>query len=156
MRFDLTLALTDKPGQLFKTLEPIANNGGNIISIIHERDKHADGYVPVSLVVDFPSNFSLKKAISKLKDIGIAIIKSKEIVDTVKLTFIMIGSLDLKKILKKSNGEVIIKGYEVSAPSSEEVCLKLEIEVPTSSINSVLDDLKKVSKKEKTILISSI
>jgi ACT domain-containing protein len=156
LRFDLTLALTDKPGQLLKTLKPIANNGGNIISIIHERDKHADGYVPVSLVVDFPSNLNLKKAINRLKDIGIAIIKSKEIIETVKLTFMMIGSLDLKKIIKESNGEVIIKGYEVSTPPSEEACLKLELEVPTDSINKVLDNLKKVSKIEKTVLISSI
>ncbi|MCW4020437.1 MAG: hypothetical protein NWF14_04320 [Candidatus Bathyarchaeota archaeon] len=156
MKFDLTLALADRPGQLLNALEPIAKNGGNIVSIIHEREKPAEGFVPVSLVVDFPSKQNLKKAIGDLKGLGVAIIKSEEIVETTRLTVILIGRMDLKKIIETRAEDVRITGFEVSTPTSKEACVKLDLEVPTGSVDKVLDELKKVSKEENAILISPV
>jgi len=156
MKFDLTLALADRPGQLLNALEPIAKNGGNIISIIHEREKPAEGYVPVSLVVDFPSKQNLKKAISDLKSLGVAIVRSEEIVETTRITLILIGKMDLRKLIETKIENVRITGFEVSTPTSEEACVKLDLEVPTDSVDKVLDELKKISKEEKTVLLSSV
>jgi len=156
MKFDLTLALADRPGQLLNALAPIAKNGGNIISIIHEREKPAEGYVPVSLVVDFPSKQNLKKAISDLKSLGVAIVRSEEIVETTRITLILIGKMDLRKLIETKIENVRITGFEVSTPTSEEACVKLDLEVPTDSVDKVLDELKKISKEEKTVLLSSV
>jgi len=35
----IVVELKDQPGQLLKVLEPISRYGGNIISILHQRDK---------------------------------------------------------------------------------------------------------------------
>jgi ACT domain-containing protein len=156
LKFDLTLALADRPGQLIKALEPIAKNGGNIISIIHEREEPAEGSVPVSLVVDFPSKWNLRKTIEDLKGLDVAIVKSEEIVETTRVTLILIGRLDLKKLVETEIENARITGFEVSAPASKEACVKLELEVPTGSVQDVLDRLKKVSKEENAILLSSI
>lgn len=156
MKFDLTLALADRPGQLVMALEPIAKNGGNIISIIHERDKPAEGYVPVSLVVDFPSKWNLRKTVSDLRGLGVAIIKSEEIVETTRATVILIGRMDLKRLIETRIENVRITGFEVSAPASKEACVKLDLEVPTGSFDKVLDELKQLSKEENAILISSV
>ncbi len=156
MKFDLTLALADRPGQLVRALEPIAKNGGNIISIIHEREKPAEGYVPVSLVVDFPSKQNLRRTIGDLKSLGVSIIKSEEIVETTGVTLILIGKMDLKKLVETRIEDVRVVGFEVSAPTSNEACVKLELEVPTESVSKALAELKKVSKEENALLISSI
>jgi ACT domain-containing protein len=156
LKFDLTLALADRPGQLLKALEPIAKNGGNIISIIHERKKSAEGYVPVSLVVDFPLKQNLIRTISDLKKLGATMIKSEEIVDATRLTLILIGRMNLKRLIETKIENVRIISFEVSAPSSREACIKLDLEVPTSSVGKVLDELRSVSNKENAILITPV
>lgn len=156
MKFDMTLALADKPGQLLRALEPIAKNGGNIISIIHERDKPVEGYVPVSLVVDFPSRRNFRDAINDLKGLGIMIIRSEELVEKVRLTFILIGGVDLKKIIESKIKGAEIIGLEASTPRLNEVAVKLDIEAPAENVDDLVDELKRLAKEQNVILISPI
>jgi ACT domain-containing protein len=156
LKYDVTLALADKPGHLLKALEPIAKNGGNIISIIHEREKPSEGFVPVSLVLDFPSKWNLRKTIDDLKALDVAIIKSEEIIETTSVTLILIGKMDLKKLIETKFENTRITGFEVSAPSSKEACVKMDLEVPTNLVETVLGELKRISKEENAILISSV
>jgi len=156
LKFDLTLALVDKPGQLLRALEPIAKNGGNIISIIHERDKPVEGYVPVSLVVDFPLRQNFRSAINDLKSLGIAIIKSEEVVEKVRLTFILIGGVDLRRVIESNIRDVRIIGVEASTPKLNEVSVKLDIEFPADRADEVMEELRRLSKEQNAILISPI
>jgi len=156
LKFDMTLALADKPGQLLKALEPIARNGGNIISIIHERDKPVEGYVPVSLIVDFPSHQNFRNAINDLRKIGVAIIKSEEVIEKVRLTFILIGNVDLRRVIESRIKNVRIIGLEASTPRLNEVSVKLEIESPAEMVNELIDELKSLSREQNSILISPI
>jgi len=156
LKFDLTLALADKPGQLLRALEPIAKNGGNIISIIHERDKPVEGYVPVSLVVDFPSRQNFRSTIDALESLGIAIIKSEEVVEKVRLTFILIGGVDLRKVIESSVKGVRIIGVEASTPKLNEVSVKLDVEIPANRVNEVVEELRRISKEQNAILIAPI
>ncbi|MCS7120103.1 MAG: ACT domain-containing protein [Nitrososphaerota archaeon] len=156
MRFDLTLALADRPGQLLRALEPIAKNGGNIISIVHERERPAEGYVPVSLVVDFPSKEKLMAALSDLKAIGVTIIKSEEVVDTKRLTVILVGKIDIKRFIDSRINGVRIAGFEASAPASEDSSFKIDLEVPSSILDNVMIELKRLAKEENALLITPI
>jgi len=156
MKYDVTLALADKPGNLVRALEPIAKNGGNIISIIHERGKPSEGFVPVSLVLDFPSKWNLRKTINDLKAMDVAIIKSEEIIETTDVTLILIGKMDLKKLIETRFENTRITGFEVSAPNSKQACVKMDLEVPTALVDTVLSELKRISKEEDAILISSV
>jgi len=156
LKFDLTIALADRPGQLIKALEPIAKNGGNIISIIHEREEPSAGFVPVSLVVDFPSKWNLRKAVDDLKELGVTIVKAEEIIDTTRITVILIGKVDLKRIAETEIKNIKIVGFEVSAPTSKDACLKLELEIPTESAEEAIDDLRRIAEAEKVLLLSPI
>ena len=156
MKFDLTIALPDRPGQLIKALEPIAKNGGNIISIIHEREEPSTGLIPVSLVVDFPSKLKLKETINDLKNSGVAIIRAEEIIDTTHITVILVGRVDLRKFTENKMMKVKILGFEVSSPTSEDTCLKLELEVPAESVEEVMDYLRKIAEAENVLLLTPI
>jgi len=155
MKFDLTLGLIDRPGQLIKALEPIAKNGGNIISIIHEREKVSSGYVPVSLVVDFPAITNFEKTKRELEDVSISVIKSEEIIEKANVSFILIGKLDVRKILEIETEKARIVDFEISAPTSKEACIRLNIEAPVGTMNRIIAKLKKVAEEENAVLISS-
>lgn len=156
MKFDLTLGLVDRPGQLLKALEPIAKNGGNIISIIHERERTTGGYVPVSLVVDFSSKRNFEKTKLELTDIDISVIKSGEVVEKIGITFILIGRLDVRKILEIEAEGARIVDFEVSAPTSKEACIKLNVETTLKSAERFSTKLKELTEERNAVFISSM
>jgi len=126
LRFDLTLALADRPGQLLRALEPIAMNGGNIISVIHERERFTSSvYVPVSLVVDFPTYDNFRKAREDLEKIDVSITRSEEVIEKASVTAILIGKIELEKIVEANIRGLRIVDFEVLAPTSKEACIKL-------------------------------
>jgi len=68
----IVVELKDQPGQLLRVLEPISRLGGNILSIVHQRDKKTPlGRIPVEI--------SLQIDEKKVDDL-IKIIKSETIV----------------------------------------------------------------------------
>jgi ACT domain-containing protein len=156
LKFNMTLALADKPGQLLKALEPIARNGGNIVSIIHERDKPVEGYVPVSLIVDFPSQENFRNTINDLRRIGVAIIRFEEVIEKVRLTFILIGRVDLRSVIASRIRNARIIGLEALTPRLDEVSVKVDIEAPANIADDIIDDFKRFSKELNAILISPV
>ena len=156
MKFHLTFGLADRPGQLLKALEPIAKNGGNIISIIHDREKVTGGYVPVSLVVDFSTRENFEKAKQESESLGFTIIKSEEIIEKSNITFVLIGKVDIRKIVEAEAEGVRIVDFEVSAPTSKEACIKMNIEAPVKAVDRILRTFKDIAKREDAILVSSV
>ena len=154
VKLDLTLGLADRPGELVKALEPIAKNGGNIISVLHERGKRVGGFVPVSLVADFPTSESFERAIKELEAVGVSIIKSEEIIEKSHITCILIGMIDMGKVSRIEDARII--NFEVLTPASKEACIKLNIEAPIQAVNKILKKLKEIAKEEKAVLISSV
>ena len=152
----MTYGLADRPGQLLKALEPIAKNGGNIISIVHEREKITGGYVPVSLVVDFSTRENFEKAKEESESLDIFITKSGEIIEKSNITFILIGKLDIRKIVETEAEGMRIIDFEASAPTSKEACVKLNIEAPVEAVDKIVDTFKEIAKNENAILISSV
>ena len=48
--YTVRLELVDEPGELLRALEPIADNGGNLLSIFHERGNVTPrGHIPVEV-----------------------------------------------------------------------------------------------------------
>lgn len=156
MKFDLTLGLADRPGQLLKSLEPIAKNGGNIIYIFHEREKKTGGFIPVSLVVDFPTVESFDRTKKELEEMGVSVIKSEEIVEKAHITCILIGKIDIEKLTESAIEDMKIINFEASAPTSKEACIRLNIEAPVKAAGKIISKLKEIAKKEDAVLISSV
>jgi len=127
-----------------------------LIYIIHERENPSDGFVPVSLVVDFPSKWNLQKTISDLRNMGITIIRAEEIVDTSRIIAILVGKANLKDIIQRGIKNAKIIGFEVSDPVSEDACLKLEIEVPTRLLDETLENLRRMAESEGSLIILPI
>ena len=156
MKFHITFGLADRPGQLLEALEPIAKNGGNIISIVHEREKVTGGYVPVSLVVDFSKRENFYEAKKQSESLGFLIIKSEEIVEKSNITFLLIGKVDIRRIVETEALGMRILDFEVTAPTTKEACVKLNVEAPVEAAKKIQKVFKEISEKENAILVSSV
>lgn len=139
-----------------KALEPIAKSGGNIVSIIHERERLSGGYVPVSLVVDFPSAENLERTKNELSNRGIPLMRAEELIEKSNLAVLLVGQTEVKNLISIIEGEDSkVLNYEVSAPTSKEPCVRLEIEAPAQNVYKIQEKLREATKRKGLILISS-
>lgn len=74
--YTLRLELVDEPGELLRSLRPIAENGGNLLSIFHERGNVTPrGHIPVEVDLEAtPDRF--ERIIDGLRDAGINVIQA--------------------------------------------------------------------------------
>ncbi len=153
MRVKLTLALTDRPGVLLKALEQIAVNGGNIISIIHSRDRITSGYVPVSINVQFPDSASLERARKGIEASGIPVVEA-ETLEKVITTVILIGKVNIETLNQRIQelgsriAEISMKGGLTSP------CLRLVLEAPSEKLQTLINSLEELADKWGALLIT--
>ena len=75
MKRSMDIELEDIPGQLVHALEPVSDFGGNILSVLHQRDKKTpSGKVPVQLVVEIEEK-RLDKLVEWLKGRGMNVVR---------------------------------------------------------------------------------
>ncbi|MCS7142722.1 MAG: hypothetical protein NZ920_02860 [Aigarchaeota archaeon] len=141
MRFKVTVGLPDRPGTLLRTLEQIALNGGNIISIIHNRERITGGYVPVNIQVDFPDQECLERSKVSIESLGIPVLGTETLEKRVE-TVLILGPSQVGRVVDTFNSLGLkIVGVSVSGlPSSP--CLKVVMELPIQGRKTLLDRLE--------------
>jgi len=74
--YTVRLELVDEPGALLDALEPIASNGGNLLSIFHERGNLTPrGHIPVEVDLEAtPERF--EGIVEALREAGINVIQA--------------------------------------------------------------------------------
>lgn len=78
MRITMDLELKDTPGQLVLALQPISDFEGNIVSVVHHRDKKTPrGMIPVQVAFEIDGD-KVSGLINKLKSIGIIVARVGE------------------------------------------------------------------------------
>ena len=87
------LELVDEPGELLRALEPIAENGGNLLSIFHERGSVTPrGRIPVEIDLECaPQQF--EGIVEALRDHGINVIKADAEHFGEEISVLLIGHL---------------------------------------------------------------
>ncbi|MEF8756859.1 MAG: amino acid-binding protein, partial [Halobacteriales archaeon] len=74
--YTVRLELADEPGELLRALEPIADHGGNLLSIYHERgDVTPRGRVPVEVDLECPPD-RFDDLVAALRDAGIDLVRA--------------------------------------------------------------------------------
>ncbi|MFC6771629.1 amino acid-binding protein, partial [Halorubrum pallidum] len=87
------LELVDEPGQLLSALHPIADNGGNLLSIYHERgNKTPRGRIPVE--VDFEASHErFKEIVDALRGEGVNVMQAGTERYAEEVTLLLFGHL---------------------------------------------------------------
>ena len=91
--YTVRLELVDRPGELLRALAPIADHGGNLLSIFHERGNLTPrGHIPVEVDLEAtPERFD--DIVDALREEGINVIQAGAERYGEELTVVLIGHL---------------------------------------------------------------
>jgi ACT domain-containing protein len=98
------LELVDKPGELLAALRPIAENGGNLLSIFHERGNLTPrGHIPVEVAVECPPD-RFETIVDALREEGVNVIQAGSEAYGEEVTLLLVGDIvdtDLSDTLRR-------------------------------------------------------
>lgn len=102
--YTVRLELDDEPGELLNALEPIADNGGNLLSISHERGSVTPrGRIPVEVDLECVGE-RFQAIVGALRDAGVTVIQAGEERYSEAVTVLLVGHLvdtDLSDTLER-------------------------------------------------------
>jgi ACT domain-containing protein len=119
--YTVRLELVDEPGELLRTLEPIAENGGNLLSIFHERGNLTPrGHIPVEVDLEAtPERF--ETIVEALRSAGVNVIQAGAERYSEEVTVLLVGHLvetDLSDTLSRIDhcGAASVADVSLTAP----------------------------------------
>ena len=89
----IRLELADEPGELLSALQPIADNGGNLLSIFHERgNRTPSGRIPVEVDLSCPPD-RFEGILSDLRTAGVNVVQADAERYADEVTVLLVGDL---------------------------------------------------------------
>lgn len=117
----IRLELVDEPGQLLAALRPISENGGNLLSIFHERGNLTPrGHIPVEVDLECPPD-RFETIVEALRENGVNVIQAGAERYGEELTILLVGHIidtDLSDTLRRIQqcSDATVTDLSVSAP----------------------------------------
>lgn len=91
--YTVRLELVDEPGELLNALGPIAEHGGNLLSIFHERGNRTPrGRIPVEVDLEATSE-RFNRIVEALRETGVNVVQAGTERYSEELTVLLIGHL---------------------------------------------------------------
>ena len=150
--YTVRLELVDRPGELLRALEPIADQGGNLLSIFHERGNLTPrGDIPVEVDLEAtPETF--EGIVDALRDAGINVIQAGAEKYNEELTVVLVGHLvhtdlsDTLSQIQEATG-TSVRDFSLAAPEGEESksSARLRLATQTGQVEDVLATIRAVA-----------
>lgn len=161
--YTLRLELVDEPGKLLRSLRPIAENGGNLLSIFHERGNVTPrGHIPVEVDIEVtPDQF--EKVVKALRDAGIKVVQAGTERYSKELTVILSGHLidtDLSDTISQiqATRNATVTDVSLAAPegSTNTSSARLRLAAETNSTEDVLDAVRTIADEKDLRIIEPL
>jgi len=161
--YTVRLELVDRPGELLRALGPIAEHGGNLRSIFHERgDVTPRGHIPVEVDLEAtPDRF--EAIVDALRAEGITVIQAGAERYTEEITVLLVGHLvgtDLSETLsgiqQATGGSV--REFALSAPegTDSESSARLRIATQAEQTGEILAEIRAVATEKDLRLVEPL
>jgi len=150
--YTVRLELVDEPGELLRTLEPIAENGGNLLSIFHERGNLTPrGHIPVEVDVEAtPERFD--DIVAALRGAGVNVVRAGEERYSEEVSVVLTGHIvdtDLSDTLKRIQrcGQASVADVSLSAPkgTGNISSARLRLVVEQGGADAALETIREVA-----------
>ena len=135
--YTVRLELVDEPGELLRALGPIAEHGGNLLSIFHERGNVTPrGHIPVEVDLE-ATEAQFDAIVDALREAGVNVIQAGAERYSEELTVVLVGHLvetDLSDTLQQFQecGGVSVADVSLSAPSGTEAASSARLRLVAS------------------------
>jgi len=96
------LQIKDRPGVLLSVIEPVSMLGGNIITIVHNRENNFEDNLVLNLTIDLEQS-KIQKLVDNWKSKGIVVVKISEYSETFRMDYMLIGNIsatDIESVCK--------------------------------------------------------
>lgn len=153
--YTVRLELVDEPGELLRALEPIADNGGNLLSILHERGSLTPrGHIPVEVDLECPPD-RFDTIVSALRDAGVNVIQAGAERYGEEVSVLLVGHVvetDLSETLSavESNAEATVSDLSLSAPggTSDVSSARLRLATEAGNTGEVVAAVREVAERK--------
>ncbi|MFH5797562.1 amino acid-binding protein [Haladaptatus sp. CMAA 1911] len=161
--YTVRLELSDEPGELLRALEPIADYGGNLLSVFHERGSLTPrGNIPVE--VDFechPNRFDT--IVSALRTASINVIRAGAERYDEEVTVILTGHIidtdvsdTLSRITTESNASVVDISLSAPEGTGDVSSARLRLATDSADTRDVLDTVGTVADEKELRVIGPL
>ena len=150
----IRIELVDEPGQLLAALEPIAENGGNLLSVFHERGNITPrGRIPVAVDLECPPD-RFDAILEALRENGVNVTSAGAEEFGAEVTVVLVGHLidtDLSDTLRRlaDCSNATVADLELSAPagagSDEQSSARLRLRAREGETAEVLETVRSVA-----------
>lgn len=149
------LELVDEPGELLNALEPVAEHGGNLLSVFHERGSLTPrGHIPVEIDLECPPD-RFSAIVSGLRENGVNVIQVGEERYGEELTVLLVGHVidrDLSDTLSRIEryGNASVVDLSVSAPEGTDkvASARLRLAVETNETGAVIESVRELARQK--------
>ncbi|WP_424001234.1 amino acid-binding protein [Haloarcula salina] len=150
--YTVRLELVDEPGELLRALEPIADNGGNLLSIFHERGNVTPrGHIPVEVDLEAtPERFD--GIVDALRDAGINVIQAGAEQYSEALTVVLTGHLvntdlsdTLSRIHESSDATVTDLSLAAPAGTTDESSARIRLATEEGAVDRTMSAVRTVA-----------
>jgi len=157
------LELVDEPGQLLAALHPIADNGGNLLSIYHERgNKTPRGRIPVE--VDFEATQErFDEIVAALRNEGVNVMQAGTERYAEEVTLLLFGHLidtDLSDTLSRIEAcaSASVADVSLAAPQGTEEAssARLRLEARAGETDQALAAVRELADEKELRLIEPL
>lgn len=161
--YTVRLELVDEPGELLRALEPIAENGGNLLSIFHERGNVTPrGRIPVEVDVEAtPDRFDV--IVDALREAGVNVVRAGTDRYSEEVTVVLVGHLvetDLSDTLTRVEecGAASVADVSLSAPDGthEMSSARVRFVAEAGEVDRALDIVREVAAEKNLRVIEPL
>jgi ACT domain-containing protein len=157
------LELVDEPGELLRALEPISKNGGNLLSIFHERGNITPrGHIPVEIDLEAPPE-RFDEIVAGLQEAGINVVQAGLERYSESLTVVLSGHVvdtDISDTLTRIREETntSITAFSLAAPEGTRDVSSARLRVSTASgeVEHTLETIREIADEKEFTLIEPL
>ncbi len=150
--YTVRLELVDRPGELLRALRPIADNGGNLLSIFHERGNLTPrGHIPVEVDLEATAD-RFDVIVEALRDEGINVIEAGAERYGEAVTVLLVGHLvgtDLSNTLSRIEDSTAasVTDISLSAPDGADAVssARLRLAAQSGSVETALESIRSIA-----------
>jgi ACT domain-containing protein len=161
--YTVRLELVDEPGELLRALQPVADNGGNLLSIFHERGNLTPrGHIPVEVDLEAtPDRFEV--IVEALREAGVNVVRAGADRYSEELVVVLVGHLvdtDLSDTLSRieNGGSASVADVSLTGPegTDEPSSARIRLVAGPAGTRGALETVREVADEKGLRLIEPL